>query len=98
MARTTTPDTTAVRSAGRENDAVLTHVVVDMAGRGSGAGRLLVSEFTLAAKNVGASRVRLVTAAESDAGGFYDHLGWSHVGRHAGIDGEVWERYELELR
>lgn len=77
--------------------AVLTHVAVTEAARGSGAGRALVDAFTERARDGGADEVRLVAAVEGAAPRFYRHLGWTSRGTRPAADGSVVEEFVLPL-
>lgn len=75
---------------------VLSHVAVDTAVEGSGAGRALVEAFCDAARAAGAGRVELLTLAdERGAGAFYERLGWT-AGPQAPPAGFL--RFTLDLR
>lgn len=74
---------------------VLSHVAVDTAVAGSGAGRALVEAFCDAARAAGAVRVELVTLAdERGAGPFYERLGWTV---HPQTSPNGFLRYSLDL-
>lgn len=64
-------------SKGSGSPAVLSHVAVEPAARGLGAGRLLVEAFGAAARDAGAPEARLLTVSgEQGATTFYRRLGW----------------------
>jgi ribosomal protein S18 acetylase RimI-like enzyme len=77
--------------------AVLTHVVVDEALRGRGAGRRLVDAFVDAARQAGAAEARLVTDVDGGAARFYEQLGWAAVEDRSGADGVVVREFVLPL-
>jgi GNAT superfamily N-acetyltransferase len=77
--------------------AVLTHVAVDEALRGRGAGRRLVDDFVERAREAGAGEVRLVTEAGGGATGFYERLGWSVVGERTAADGATVREFRRPL-
>lgn len=82
-----------------EGVAVLTHVAVDVAARGTGAGTRLVGAFVEAARAAGADRAALVTlAGEDGAGPFYEGLGWTHTGDRQDRDGRTVSAFSLNLR
>ena len=85
-----------VRPVPREG--VLTHVVVDEAARGSGAGGELVAAFVASARRRGTSHLRLVTGANNGASSFYERLGWTLVGQHQDLDGGAWAEFRLDLQ
>lgn len=72
--------------------AVLMHVAVTPAARGTGLGRRLTEDFVKHAHAAGCREVRLVTRTASDAGGFYEALGWRRVDEHP-RDGSVVTEY-----
>jgi ribosomal protein S18 acetylase RimI-like enzyme len=76
--------------------AVLTHVAVDEAARGNGAGRRLVEVFVDRAREAGAAEARLVTDVDGGASAFYERLGWSLVGERNGES--VVREYRLPLQ
>ena len=78
-------------------EGVLTHVVVDEASRGSGAGGELVVEFVASATRRGTDHLRLVTDAKDGAAAFYERLGWKLVGRRGDVDGGTWTELHLDL-
>lgn len=59
--------------------ALLMHVAVRPASRGSGDGRALVTAFEAAARERGRTRALLVTHDSDGAGSFYTRLGWELV-------------------
>jgi GNAT superfamily N-acetyltransferase len=78
--------------------AVLTHVAVSPAARGTGAGSALVATFTQAATAAGCSEAVLVTlAGPAGAGPFYRRLGWTLRDRHDDHDGRLLECYYRRL-
>ncbi len=77
--------------------AVLTHVAVTEAARGSGAGRELVERFVDELGGAGAAEVRLVTAAGGGGPGFYRSLGWSSRGTRRAADGSYVEEFVRTL-
>lgn len=87
-------------AAGRppRREGVLTHVAVAEGARGSGAGVELVSAFVACAGRRGTSHLRLVTYAADGAAEFYERLGWLRTGQRAGLDGDAWTEFRLELR
>lgn len=87
------------REQGRDRAvAVLAHVAVTPASRGTGVGAELVRAFLDAARAAGASRCELVTRADDDgAFGFYRRLGWDHIGESRDRDGGLWTRLGLDL-
>ena len=76
--------------------AVLSHVAVLPGGRGTGAGRVLVSAFEARARAAGVARAVLTTLEPPrGAGAFYEALGWQYASSTRTADGqrvEVWER------
>ncbi len=64
---------------GREDLAVLLHVVVDVDARGRGVGGTLVERFVDELRDRGVSEVRLVTDADEGAGALYRRLGWTRL-------------------
>lgn len=75
--------------------AVLAHIAVDAEAAGTGVGRALVAAFVESADAAGAARVELVTRSdEAGAAGFYERLGW----RHVGTSGHDFEKFVLDLR
>ena len=82
----------------RRQPAVLTHVAVDPAVRGSGAGSALVASFVQSAKTAGCAEAVLVTlAGPAGAGPFYRRLGWTLRDRHDDHDGRLLECYQRRL-
>lgn len=77
--------------------AVLTHVAVDPAVRGRGAGRELVATFVRAARARGADEVRLITPADGPGSGFYRALGWRRLARRRAADDTLVEEFQLPL-
>jgi N-acetylglutamate synthase-like GNAT family acetyltransferase len=77
--------------------AVLTHVAVRAEVDGGGAGRALVERFEEDARAAGATEVRLVTASQGGAGGFYRRLGWHGRGVRQGADGSPVEEFRKAL-
>lgn len=77
--------------------AVLTHVAVDPAAQGTGAGRALVTAFIEAAREAGADEARLVTAANGPAEQFYDRLGWTAGAVRNGSGGSLVREYRWPL-
>jgi GNAT superfamily N-acetyltransferase len=72
------PSIPVPRAAG---PAALLHVAVDPEARGAGVGAALVREFETQARRAGCTTARLVTFADArpfgtDAGSFYERLGW----------------------
>ena len=68
--------------------AVLSHVAVDPAARGAGAGAKLVEAFLGRAEAAGAGQACLVTLAGRDgAADFYRRLGWTYNGDRPDSDG-----------
>jgi ribosomal protein S18 acetylase RimI-like enzyme len=98
----TTPPTTAATDRPETTPpapvAVLTHVAVDPAARGLGAGRRLVEAFVARAEDDVAAEVRLVTAAGGDANGFYERLGWTAAEERCDADGGAVREYRKRLR
>lgn len=78
--------------------AVLTHVAVAPAARGTGTGRRLVETFVDHARAAGAREVRLVTPVATDAPSFYRRLGWHTAGRRLASDGTLVEEFRLPLQ
>lgn len=78
--------------------AVLTHVAVDPAAQGGGAGRALVDRFLEAAREAGADEARLVTAAHGPAEQFYDRLGWTAGPVRNGSAGSLVREYRWSLQ
>jgi ribosomal protein S18 acetylase RimI-like enzyme len=87
----------AVTTPPRGPIAVLTHVAVRAEVDGRGAGRALVERFEEDARAAGAAEVRLVTASEGGAGGFYRRLGWQGRGERPGADGSPVEEFRKAL-
>lgn len=82
----------------RRQPAVLTHVAVDSASRGTGAGSALVASFVQAARAAGCADAVLVTlAGPAGAGPFYRRLGWTLRDRHDDRDGRLLECYQRRL-
>jgi ribosomal protein S18 acetylase RimI-like enzyme len=77
--------------------AVLTHVAVRAEVDGRGAGRALVERFEEDARAAGASELRLVTAAQGGAAGFYRRIGWRPRGERRGADGALVEEFRKTL-
>jgi GNAT superfamily N-acetyltransferase len=78
--------------------AVLTHVAVDPAMQGGGAGSALVGAYVDEVRRDGrAERIELVTLAEEGASGFYERLGWTACGEHL-REGAAYRRFSLKLR
>ena len=76
------PSPTDAGPSATEPVAVLLHVAVSPAARGTGLGRRLSEEFVRRAHTAGSRDIRLVTRTSGDAGGFYEALGWRRVGEH----------------
>lgn len=72
---------------------VLTHVAVDDAARGTGAGAALVEAFVAEARIASTDELRLVTSVNGGASGFYRHLGWGSRGTRRASDGTVVEEF-----
>ena len=82
----------------RRRLAVLTHVCVSEAARGSGAGSTLVREFCDAARADGRTEAQLVTLAGPEGASlFYDRLGWRRRGERPDHDGRPVRRYAKAL-
>jgi len=78
--------------------AVLTHVAVDPAVRGAGAGTALVEAFVDRARHAGAQRAVLVTLdGTRGAGRFYERLGWERTATRRDRDGHPIAEYSLAL-
>lgn len=78
--------------------AVLSHVAVDSALRGSGAGGALVRALHDRVEAVGAAGVVLLTAVEGPGAAFYRRLGYEDEGEAVGADGQQWLRYRWRAR
>ena len=86
---------TASSGAATQITAVLAHVAVAPAARGSGVGAALVHGFRDRVMEHGAARIELVTLAdERGAADFYTRLGWVSAG--AGAAGD-YRRFALDL-
>jgi GNAT superfamily N-acetyltransferase len=77
--------------------AVLAHVAVVQAARGTGIGAELVHAFERQAADAGATRIVLVTRAGGGAGRFYRKLGWREEGVCGDRDGVQWTRFAREV-
>lgn len=77
--------------------AVLSHVAVDGAHRGAGAGAALVRSLHARVEAVGASGVVLLTAVNGPGTAFYRGLGYVEEGQVVGADGQQWIRYRWRL-
>ncbi len=77
--------------------AEITHLVVDRAHRGSGAGRALVGEAVARARQAGCLQVQLVALPGSGAAAFYEHLGFRPDGELRSGSGEEFLRFVLDL-
>lgn len=96
LIRSRTEPSASQGSAGRV--AVLSHVAVSAAARGTGVGGALVERFTQDARSSGATAARLLTKADAGgASGFYERLGWCASGVVTDRDGIAWTRFRLEL-
>lgn len=90
--------TTSAQDHERGPRAVLTHVAVDGAARGAGAGAALVDAYLAVARGAGRSEATLVTMAdEHGAGRFYERLGWTRGEDHRDYDGRVMAFYARSL-
>lgn len=82
------PPPTTTDGAGRDQTAVLAHVVVKAKHRSNGVGAALIRRFDAEAANAGCVRVALVTAAGAHgAGPYYERRGWQPIGEHITPDG-----------
>ena len=77
--------------------AVLAHVAVDRAARGTGIGAELVHAFERQAADAGVARIVLVTLSGGGAGRFYRKLGWREDGVCDDRDGVQWTRFAREV-
>ena len=77
--------------------AVLSNVVVDGPRRHRGLGTRLVQHFLTQATDAGCSCAALVTVAETGAGKFYEHLGWTRAGGTVTAEGTALWRYNITL-
>lgn len=88
----------AVSAPRTRQPAVLTHVAVEPAARGAGAGAALVTAFTSAARDAGCNEAVLVTlSGPAGAGPFYRRLGWKLRDLHHDHDGRLLECYYRRL-
>ena len=76
--------------------AVLTHVAVDTAEQGGGAGSALVESFVDQVREAGTHRAELVTLCDGGASAFYERLGWTALGEHV-REGARYRRFTLDL-
>lgn len=77
---------------------VLSHVAVEPAARGRGAGRLLATAYCETAKAQGACAVRLSAAADNrSAQALYEALHWERGPERTDVDGHEWAQYSLTL-
>jgi ribosomal protein S18 acetylase RimI-like enzyme len=67
--------------------AVLSHVAVDGGLHGTGVGRKLVSAFLEELQARSVEEVRLITAADGGAAGFYERVGWDRLTERTAADG-----------
>lgn len=91
------PSTAGARTTGL---GALLHVAVDTQARGAGVGAALVSEFEARARQAGCTTVQLVTFAgtgSSDAGAFYERLGWRRCGERTDETNRTVLLYEKDL-
>lgn len=96
LVRSGTSPATSPGSAGVV--AVLSHVAVSEAARGTGIGGELVRRFVDDARSSGATAARLLTKADDGgASGFYERLGWCAHGVITDRDGITWARFRLDL-
>lgn len=72
--------------------AVLSHVAVDGARRGSGAGAALVGVLHDRVTAAGATGVVLLTSLDGGGPAFYRRLGYDEQGQVTGADGQPWLR------
>lgn len=77
--------------------AVLSHVAVDSACRGSGAGAALLQRLHQDVVAAGAAGVVLLTAADGPGPGFYLRLGYEDEGDVVGADGRAWRRFRWRV-
>ena len=92
---------TPSRSSGRAVEgewAVLSHIAVDDALRGAGAGAALVRALHERAAAAGATGVVLLTAVDGAAPSFYRRLQYEDEGVVKGSDGRPWLRFRHRLR
>lgn len=87
-----------VNSAGHATStAVLTHVAVDSAASGRGAGSALVAAFVDAVRRSGGARIELVTlTGDAGAAEFYRRLGWRESGGSS-AGGSEFHRFVLDV-
>ena len=88
----------ATAGADQDRVAVLAHVAVLPAHRGTGVGSELVRAFLESARASGADRCELVTRADDEgADDFYARLGWHRIGESHDRDGVCWTRLGHDL-
>ena len=75
----------------------ITHLVVDGARRGTGAGRLLVAEAAERCRQAGCQELELVAIPGSAAASFYEHLGFLADRAVTSASGEEFVRYTFGL-
>ncbi len=75
----------------------ITHLVVDGARRGTGAGRLLVEEAARRCRQAGRHELELVAIPGSAAAAFYEHLGFLADKAVTSASGEEFVRYTFGL-
>ncbi len=77
--------------------AVLAHIAVESADRGSGVGGQLASAFLEQVRERGGVQARLLTLSDGPAGRFYERLGWRHSETIDDGDGLRWTSYVIDL-
>ncbi len=85
----------AVPAEGRP--AVLAHIAVESADRGSGVGGQLASAFLEQVRERGGVQARLLTLSDGPAGRFYERLGRRHSETIDDGDGLRWTSYVIDL-
>lgn len=98
LTRRPTPAAPSATSTEPSATAVLTHVAVDSAAAGRGAGTALVGAFVDAVRRSGGAHIELVTlTGEAGAADFYRRLGWRESGTSS-AGGSSFHRFVLDVR